>query len=189
MNDVRQMYLLAPGQLVGAGVGDDQQLLGAVDDVHRAERRRRVHDPDDRVDAVLLEHLLDRRHAGVRPLALVDDDRLDVAAAELVAVLLEPQIPAGLHVLAERGVDAGLRDHEPDLDRPRLLSLAGAAVALLPHAPARAECKCDQDCRDARSHCRLLPAVFRQPRKVLLPLAARVRSVRYSTTMSPSIVR
>src|SRR5262249_53378793 len=57
-----------------------------------------------------------RRHRGLRRLALVGDHRRDLAAAELAAVALEPELPGALQLVADRRVDAGLRHDHADLD-------------------------------------------------------------------------
>ena len=58
---------------------------------------------------VLQDQLLGLGDAGVRLALVVLDDELHVHAAELVAVLVEIQLEAVDHVLADLGKDAGHR--------------------------------------------------------------------------------
>jgi hypothetical protein len=125
------------GDGAGARVGDDEHLLRLGELVGGTQRRGRVHDADHDVDLVLLQDALDRRHARVGTLALVGDDGLDLVVAHHPVVLLEPEVPALLHVLAERRVDAGLRDDQPDLDRAAA-ALAAAVTTVPAGVPAEA---------------------------------------------------
>jgi hypothetical protein len=115
------------GQLVGPRVGDDQRHLGLDEGVLEAESRGGADDAHDGGHLVLGHQLGGRRHAGLGRLALVGLDDLDVATAELAVVLVEEELEALLHVLAERGVDTGERDGQADLDRPRVLAALGAS--------------------------------------------------------------
>src|SRR5690606_1819728 len=101
----------------GGGVRADERYAAALEEVDRAVHDGGVDDARDDVDLVLLDELVGGRLAAVRGLALVGEDHLDVAPAELVALLLDVLLEAGLHVVAERLVDAGLRDEQADADR------------------------------------------------------------------------
>jgi hypothetical protein len=130
---------LGAGDVLGARVRDDQQLAGLRDRIPHAERGGRVDQADDHVDAVVLQHLLHGGHAGLRGLALVGEHRLHGVVAELAGVLVQPQLPAALHVRAERRVDARLRHHEPDLDRAAAAARGVPALRAADAAAARRE--------------------------------------------------
>ena len=123
---------LLAGDGVGPGVGDDERDLAVGDQVAHAQRHRRVHDADQGGHLVLLEQLLGRGHARLRPAALVGHHHLDVAPAQLAAVRLQVQPEAVLHVPAQRRVHPRLGDQQPHLDR----AVGRALLVLLQARPA-----------------------------------------------------
>ncbi len=123
---------LLAGDGVGPGVGDDQRDLAVGDQVAHAEGDGRVHDADQGGHLVLLEQLLGRGHARLRPAALVGHHHLDRAPAELAALGVQVHAEAVLHVPAERRVHARLGDQQPHLDR----AVGGTRLVLLEARPA-----------------------------------------------------
>ena len=79
---------IGPVIRVGAGVGNDQQRVVFVRGLGHRHRDARVHGADEHVDVVALDQLVDvvGRLRGFR--FVVDLEVLDLAPAELAALLL-----------------------------------------------------------------------------------------------------
>jgi hypothetical protein len=84
------------------------------------------------VDLVLLDHLACLVERGGRVALVVLDDQLDLASADLAADLVEIELGAVDHVLADLRERAGERREHADLDRAALGAVGG------PRAAARA---------------------------------------------------
>jgi len=79
-----------------------------------------VHGAHEHVDLVALDELVGVVDGLARLALVVDLEVLHLAAAELAALLLHVQLEALLDHVAERGIGAGGRQHEADLERRRL---------------------------------------------------------------------
>ena len=113
--------MLAPhigaGDRVGAGVRDDEQRVVVLRRLGHRQRDARVHRADEDVDVVALDQLVDVVGRLRRLRLVVDLEVLDLAPAELAALLLDVELEAVLDRVAERGVGAAVGQHEADLDR------------------------------------------------------------------------
>ena len=103
---------LRPGELRGAGVGADVDLLGARDRRQHREREVRPDRAGDDVGAVARQHALGELDRDVGLLLVVDLDDLGVELAELAAEMLEREVEAVADVDAEAGARSReRRDH------------------------------------------------------------------------------
>jgi hypothetical protein len=120
------------------GVRDDQQLLGLDEQVRTPSAVAEFTSPTTTSTLSLCSTFCTAGTPVCGRLALVGEHRLHGVVAELAAVALQPELPAALHVGAERGVDAGLRDDQADLDRAAALATASTAAATAAAVPADA---------------------------------------------------
>ena len=86
----------------------------------------RVHRADEHVDVVALDQLVDVVGGLGRVALVVDLDELDLAAAELAALLRHVAAEAVLDRRAERGEGAGGRQHQADLELGRACAWAAS---------------------------------------------------------------
>ena len=124
------------GDRVGAGVGHDQHGAAFLGRLGHRQRHAGVHGADDHVDVVALDQLVDVVGGLGRVGLVVDLEVLDLAAAELAALLLHVELEAVLDRVAERGVGAAVRQHQADLDRPAGCACAANVVVAASRAAA-----------------------------------------------------
>ena len=118
---------LVAGDRVGERHGRGGKACVALSDLADGQRRAGVHRAGQEIDLRHLEELLGFLHRDVGVGLLVLVDRLDLAPedAALVVDLLDRQVDAPLHLLADARVGAGQRRDDADLDRARLCECAG----------------------------------------------------------------
>jgi hypothetical protein len=122
----------------GGGVHHHHQLLGLVGDRGGAERLGREREARQDIHVVAHHQFLGEAlgHVGGRPAGILADE-LDLAARDLVAILLDVEVDAGLELV--RGIGEGARIGQDDPDLQRLLRERGRRKA-----EPEAECGCGQ---------------------------------------------